>query len=100
MSMFNDSIVAEGIQYIVGTNDGRIHKKAIFVGKKMLNGKEWLCFKMHKTDKPLTVNPSYMTFALEDDMEMNDVIYKQGIEAWEGDKADGKTNNETSRRNA
>ena len=100
MSTFDDDLMAQGIEYNVGTNGGFLFKEAIFTGKKMHNGKEMLCFKLHNTEKRLIINPSYMAFALEYEGNVNDIINAQATEAWEGDKADGKTNNETSRRDA
>lgn len=96
MSTFDDSLMAQGIEYNVGTSSGFLFKEAIFVGKKMQNGKEMLCFKLHKTEEQLIINPSYMAFSLEYKGNMNNVIYEQGIDAWEGEKTNGKTDNGTS----
>ena len=95
MSTFDDGLMAQGIEYNVGTSSGFLFKEAIFIGKKMQNGKEMLCFKLHKSDEQLVINPSYMAFSLEHKDNMNDVIYEEGIKAWEGEKKDGKTDSKT-----
>ena len=89
---YEDELFAEGIEYKVGTNDGKMFKRAIFTGKKMHNGKEMLCFKMHKTSEQLIINPSYMSWSIEDNTEMNDVLYLQGIESWKNKEKKGATN--------
>ena len=92
---YDDEIAVEGIEYKVGTNDGKMFKRAIFIGKKMHNGKEMLCFKMHETSQQLTINPSYMSWIIEDNTEMNEVLYLQGIGAWQNKKAKGVTDGKT-----
>lgn len=70
MSAFDDKILAEGIDYSVGTNDGRAFEKATFIGKKVQNGKEILSFSLENNDshksRSLIINPSYMCWALEE----------------------------------
>jgi len=33
-----------------------------------------------KQDKQITINPSYMSFAIEEETEMNPVVYRQSNE--------------------
>ena len=41
-----------------------------------------MCFKTDKSEQ-ITVNPSYFSFAVEGETDMNEVTYKQGKEkAW------------------
>jgi hypothetical protein len=44
MSAYDDKLLAEGLNYSVGTNDGRAFNKVTFLGKKMHNGKEMLSY--------------------------------------------------------
>jgi len=79
ISTYNDEIFIEGCEYSVGINDGKEISKVAFEGYKKLYGKTILVFRTSK-DKQVTVNPSYMSFAIEEDTEMNPVTYKQSIE--------------------
>ena len=79
ISTYNDEIFIEGCEYSVGINDGKEISKVAFEGYKKLYGKTILVFRTSK-NKQVTVNPSYMSFAIEEDTEMNPVTYKQSIE--------------------
>tara|TARA_R110000744_G_scaffold371720_1_gene482921 strand:+ start:61 stop:315 length:255 start_codon:yes stop_codon:yes gene_type:complete len=79
ISTYNDEILIEGCEYSVGTNDGKEFSKVAFEGYKKLYGKTMLSFRTN-SNKQVTINPSYMSFAIEEDTEMNVVTYKQSTE--------------------
>ena len=79
ISTYNDEILIEGCEYSVGTNDGKEFSKVAFEGYKKLYGKTMLSF-ITNNNKQVTINPSYMSFAIEEDTEMNPVTYKQSTE--------------------
>jgi|TARA_B110000263_G_C15243373_1_gene480494 hypothetical protein len=79
ISTYNDEILIEGCEYSVGTNDGKEFSKVAFEGYKKLYGKTMLSFRTNN-NKQVTINPSYMSFAIEEDTEMNVVTYKQSTE--------------------
>ena len=79
ISTYNDEILIEGCEYSVGTNDGKEFSKVAFEGYKKLYGKTILSFRTNN-NKQVTINPSYMSFAIEEDTEMNPVTYKQSTE--------------------
>jgi len=79
ISTYNDEILIEGCEYSVGTNDGKEFSKIAFEGYKKLYGKTMMSFRT-KSNKQVTINPSYMSFAIEEDTEMNPVTYKQSTE--------------------
>ena len=79
ISTYNDEILIEGCEYSVGTNDGKEFSKVAFEGYKKLYRKPMLSFRTNN-NKQVTINPSYMSFAIEEDTEMNPVTYKQSTE--------------------
>ena len=79
ISTYNDEILIEGCEYSVGTNDGKEFSKVAFEGYKKLYGKTMLSFRTNN-NKQVTINPSYMSFAIEEETEMNPVTYKQSTE--------------------
>jgi hypothetical protein len=79
ISTYNDEILIEGCEYSIGTNDGKEFSKVAFEGYKKLYGKTMLSFRTNN-NKQVTINPSYMSFAIEEDTEMNPVTYKQSTE--------------------
>ncbi len=64
-SSYDESLLIQGSQYTIGTNDGKEFKKVSFVGLKQLNGKPMMVFKT-EYDNQVSVNPSYYTFTLEE----------------------------------
>ena len=62
-SSYDESLLIQGSQYTIGTNDGKEFKKVSFVGLKQLNGKPMMVFKT-PTDRQITVNPSFHTFTI------------------------------------
>ena len=80
---YNEKLMSEGTTYTVGMNDGCIIKEVIYTGTKQFYGKTMICFET-KERRSITINPSYFSFSVEGDTEMNEIIYKQGKEkAWE-----------------
>lgn len=83
LNPLNDGLLIEGSQYTIGTNDGKEFKKVAFNGYKQLNGKPMMVFRTID-DKQITINPSFHTFTIEEDTEMNPVAYRQSRELKEG----------------
>ena len=79
ISSYNDEIFIEGCEYSVGTIDGKEISRVAFDGYRKLYGKTILVFRTNK-DKPIIINPSYMSFAIEEETEMNPVTYRQMTE--------------------
>ena len=79
ISTYNDEILIEGCEYSVGTNDGKEFSKVAFEGYKKLYGKPMMVFRT-TANKQVTINPSYMSFALEEETDMNAVAFKQMME--------------------
>jgi len=59
-----NTVVAEGVQYQIGTNDGKQFEHCIFIGYGSIFNKPVMVFDMK--GKPLSINPSYHTFILEE----------------------------------
>jgi len=78
---YDENILIPGSQYTIGTNDGKEFKKVAFVGLKQLNGKPMMAFKTME-DKQITVNPSFHSFIIEEETEMNPIAQQQS--GWEG----------------
>ena len=66
MKSFDDGVFIEGIQYSVGTNDGVSFRKITYKGRKNNAGKQVLCFEVNENNNELVINPSYMSWALEE----------------------------------
>ena len=75
-SSYDESLLIQGSQYTIGTNDGKEFKKVSFVGLKQLNGKPMMVFRTDG-DKQVTINPSFHSFTVELETEMNPVTQKQ-----------------------
>ena len=75
-SSYDDSLLIQGSQYTVGTNDGKEFKKVSFVGLKQLNGKPMMVFRTNE-DKQVSINPSFHSFIIEEETEMNPVAQVQ-----------------------
>ena len=69
VSEYEHNLFKEGLEYTVGINDGHIFKEAVYIGKKMHGGKQMLVFSTHNKHE-IIINPSYMSWALEDDTEI------------------------------
>ena len=75
-SSYDESLLIQGSQYTVGTNDGKEFKKVSFVGLRQLNGKPMMVFKTDE-DKQVSINPSFHSFIIEEETEMNSVAQMQ-----------------------
>ena len=75
-SSYDEELLIQGSQYTIGTNDGKEFKKVAFVGFKQLNGKPMMVFRTDG-DKQITINPSFHSFTVELETEMNPVVQKQ-----------------------
>ena len=75
-SSYDESLLIQGSQYTIGTNDGKEFKQVSFVGLKQLNGKPMMVFKTHE-NKQISVNPSFHSFIVEEETEMNPVTQSQ-----------------------
>ena len=75
-SSYNENLLIQGSQYTIGTNDGKEFKKVSFVGLKQLNGKPMMVFRTNE-DKQVSINPSFHSFIIEEETEMNPVTQVQ-----------------------
>lgn len=75
-SSYNDNILIEGCEYNVGINDGKEIGSVSFEGFKKMHGKTMMVFRTKK-DRQITINPSYMSYSIETETEMNSVTYRQ-----------------------
>lgn len=75
-SSYNENLLIQGSQYTIGTNDGKEFKKVSFVGLKQLNGKPMMVFRTNE-DKQVSINPSFHSFIIEEETEMNPVTQIQ-----------------------
>ncbi len=72
MQLHDDGILEVGNSYTVGTNDGREIPEVRFTGMKLLNGKPMMVFRT-VSNKKVSINPSFYTFILETDKELEPV---------------------------
>jgi len=70
---YEESVLAEGQEYTVGTNDGCQFKNVKYKGTKNYNGKQIMVFTTQNKQQ-LTINPSYHSFTLENP----EVLYLDG----------------------
>ena len=75
-SSYDECLLIQGSQYTIGTNDGKEFKKVSFVGLKQLNGKPMMVFRTDE-DKQVSINPSFHSFIIEEETEMNPVTQIQ-----------------------
>ena len=75
-SSYDEGLLIQGSQYTIGTNDGKEFKKVAFVGYRQLNGKPMMVFRTDG-DKQVTIIPSFHSFTVELETEMNPVAQKQ-----------------------
>ena len=61
---YDDGILNKEDEYLVGVNDGQTFTNVKYKGVKLFNGKKMLMFET-KSNKQLTINPSFHTFTLE-----------------------------------
>ena len=60
-----EAMLTEGIEYTVGTNDGKVFDRIIYKGTKNFGGKNMMCFET-EDNAQVTINPSYNSFTIED----------------------------------
>ena len=75
-SSYDESLLIQGSQYTIGTNGGKEFKKVSFVGLKQLNGKPMMVFRTDE-DKQVSINPSFHSFIIEEETEMNPITQVQ-----------------------
>jgi len=75
-SSYDESLLIQGSQYTIGTNDGKEFTKVSFVGLKQLNGKPMMVFRTDE-DKQVSINPSFHSFIIEEETEMNPITQVQ-----------------------
>ena len=75
-SSYDESLLIQGSQYTIGTYDGKEFKKVAFVGLRQLNGKPMMVFKTNE-NKQVSINPSFHSFIIEEETEMNSVAQMQ-----------------------
>jgi|TARA_R100000781_G_scaffold24571_1_gene18174 hypothetical protein len=61
---YDDGILNKEDEYLVGVNDGQTFTNVKYKGVRLFNGKKMLMFET-KSNKQLTINPSFHTFTLE-----------------------------------
>jgi hypothetical protein len=61
----NEELLTEGIEYSVGTNDGKIFSRVIYKGTKNFSGKTMMCFETQHGAQ-VSINPSYNSFTVEE----------------------------------
>tara|TARA_Y100000310_G_scaffold332421_1_gene407964 strand:- start:252 stop:503 length:252 start_codon:yes stop_codon:yes gene_type:complete len=78
MNTYNDDdIYTEGQNYVCGQADGTQFDDIIFVGRKSMNGKPVLVFKTLSGGRELKLNPSYLSFSLEKDLDISEETEKE-----------------------
>ena len=78
MNTYNDDeLYIEGQNYVCGQADGTQFDDIIFVGRKSMNGKPVLVFKTLIGERELKINPSYLSFSLEKNLDISDKTQKE-----------------------
>tara|TARA_R100000742_G_C4275970_1_gene96753 strand:- start:958 stop:1254 length:297 start_codon:yes stop_codon:yes gene_type:complete len=62
----DEGVLSEGVEYSVGTSDGKIFNGLVYTGTKNFAGKSMMCFKTQH-DSQVTINPSYNSFTIEEE---------------------------------
>ena len=65
-SVMQDGLLVKGVEYSVGTSDGKIFNRVIYKGTKSFGGKNMMCFETNNGSQ-LSINPSYNSFTIEED---------------------------------
>ena len=60
-----EAMLTEGIEYSVGTNDGKVFNNIVYKGIKNFGGKNMMCFETEENAQ-ITINPSYNSFTIEE----------------------------------
>ncbi len=61
----DDGLLIEGVEYSVGTNDGKIFNRIVYKGTKNFGGKTMMCFETLEGSQ-VSINPSYNSFTVEE----------------------------------
>jgi|APSaa5957512535_1039671.scaffolds.fasta_scaffold46626_2 hypothetical protein len=69
-SSYDDNILFPNFPYIIGMNDSTSFQKVTYRGSKMFGGKNMMVFTTNEGDN-LMINPSYLSFALENPSDIN-----------------------------
>lgn len=69
--LMNENILAEGLSYNIELNTGTSFENVVYSGTKYVNGKQRLIFNT-KNNKELSVNPSFNTYTLEQELKNTD----------------------------
>tara|TARA_R110002110_G_scaffold198925_1_gene409578 strand:+ start:90 stop:344 length:255 start_codon:yes stop_codon:yes gene_type:complete len=64
-STMQEGLLTEGVEYSVGTSDGKIFNRVVYKGTKSFGGKNMMCFETDKGSQ-LSINPSYNSFTIEE----------------------------------
>ena len=65
MADFSDNMLEEGVEYSVGTNDGKVFNRVVYKGTKYFAGKHIMCFET-ENGCAVNVNPSYYSYTIEE----------------------------------
>tara|TARA_R100000458_G_scaffold41952_1_gene39751 strand:- start:193 stop:444 length:252 start_codon:yes stop_codon:yes gene_type:complete len=65
-SVMQEGLLVKGVEYSVGTSDGKIFNRVIYKGTKSFGGKNMMCFETNNGSQ-LSINPSYNSFTIEED---------------------------------
>ena len=65
-SVMQEGLLAKGVEYSVGTSDGKVFNRVIYKGTKSFGGKNMMCFETNNGSQ-LSINPSYNSFTIEED---------------------------------
>ena len=65
-SVMQEGLLVKGVEYSVGTSDGKIFNRVIYKGTKSFGGKNMMCFETNNGAQ-LSINPSYNSFTIEED---------------------------------
>jgi len=77
-----DDILVQGVTYKILMNSDKVLKNLVYKRKINLNGKEMFEFiDISNEDRPTYLNISYIAGIIEDNTELNSIIYEQMKEA-------------------
>ena len=62
----DDDLLVKGVEYSVGTNDGKIFNRIVYKGTKYFACKHIMCFETENKCQ-VNVNPSYYSFSIEEE---------------------------------
>jgi len=65
MADFGDNILEEGVEYSVGTNDGKVFNRIVYKGTRNFAGKNIMCFETEEGSQ-VSINPSYYSYTIEE----------------------------------